>query len=68
MLLKQDKVSQLEGKLDQIDRSERALLFLGKSRLDTNAERLSTLAALEKSLEDYGMAERKRHQAQGKIG
>jgi hypothetical protein len=44
----------LEEKLDKIDQSERSLLFLGKSRLDTNADRLSTLTEIESSLANYG--------------
>jgi hypothetical protein len=54
LLLKQDKLSILEEKLDRIDQSERSLLFLGKSRLDTNADRLSTVSEIESSLANYG--------------
>lgn len=54
LLLKQDKLSLLEEKLDNLDRNERSPLFLGKSRLDANVERLSTIAAIESSLKDYG--------------
>ncbi|KAF3034659.1 hypothetical protein E8E12_001493 [Didymella heteroderae] len=53
LLLKQDKLSQLEEKLDKIDQNETFPIFLGVSRLDANAERLSTLAAIEASLDDY---------------
>jgi hypothetical protein len=54
LLLKQYKLSVLEGKLDKIDQDERSLLFLGKGELDANADRLSTLATIESSLVDYG--------------
>ena len=54
LLLKQDRLSLLEDELDRIDREEGSPLFLGASRLDANAERLSTLAAIESSLDDYG--------------
>ncbi|CAI6337693.1 unnamed protein product [Periconia digitata] len=54
LLLKQNKLSELEEQLDQIDRDERRLLLLGSNRLDTNADRLSTLAEIDSSLADYG--------------
>lgn len=54
LLLKQDKISQLEQRLDRIDLSETAPLFLGSSRDDRNAERAATLSELDKALEDYG--------------
>ena len=55
LLKKQDDLSILEERLDKIDQSERCLLFLGKTRLDTNADRASTLNAIESGLLDYGM-------------
>jgi hypothetical protein len=55
LLLKQHDLSILEDKLDKIDHDERSLLFLGKSELDVNADRLSTLAQIQSSLVDYGM-------------
>lgn len=55
LLLKQDRLSVLEQKLDQIDQSETSPLFLGKSRVDGNGDRLAVLAEMESCLTDYGM-------------
>lgn len=44
----------LEHRLEEVDRQETALLFLGKSRCDRNAERLSLLSEIETCLADYG--------------
>lgn len=54
MLLKQDKLSLLEQRLERIDQEETSLLFLGKSRCDGNRDRLSTLSEIEAALADYG--------------
>jgi hypothetical protein len=54
LLLKQDRLSVLEEKLEEIDRQERCPLFLGKSRCDGNAERLSLLSEIESQLAGYG--------------
>ncbi|KAF5021906.1 hypothetical protein F66182_6054 [Fusarium sp. NRRL 66182] len=53
LLLKQDKLTMLERQLQEIDKSEDSLLFLGRSRVDGNKTRLSTLSEIEAALEDY---------------
>ncbi|OSS51608.1 hypothetical protein B5807_03238 [Epicoccum nigrum] len=53
VLLKQDKLSVLEQRLERIDQEETSLLFLGKSRCDRNEDRLSTLSEIEAALADY---------------
>ncbi|KAL7798569.1 hypothetical protein V8C37DRAFT_368323 [Trichoderma ceciliae] len=53
LLLKQDKLSLLEQRLERIDQEESSLLFLGKSRCDGNVDRLSTLCEIESALADY---------------
>ncbi|KAM3080652.1 hypothetical protein ACMFMG_005587 [Clarireedia jacksonii] len=53
LLLKQDRLSILEQKLDQIDQEETSLIFLGKSRWDKNSDRISTLSEIESCLADY---------------
>ncbi|KAK3386537.1 hypothetical protein B0H63DRAFT_467931 [Podospora didyma] len=53
LLLKQDKLSLLEERLEKIDREEVALLSLGSSRDDTNRERISVLAEIDAALADY---------------
>ncbi|KAF5639372.1 hypothetical protein F52700_4224 [Fusarium sp. NRRL 52700] len=53
LLLKQDQLSILESELDEIDQQEKAPIFLGKSRIDRNAERLSVLSRIESALVDY---------------
>ncbi|KAK4176441.1 hypothetical protein QBC36DRAFT_311121 [Triangularia setosa] len=53
LLLKQDKLSMLEERIETIDRDERCPLFLGKSRCDRNTERIDTLAEFEERLADY---------------
>jgi hypothetical protein len=47
MLLKQDKVTLLEARLEELDRDERRVLFLQSSRDDKNSERAAVMA-------DYG--------------
>ncbi|KAF2626793.1 hypothetical protein BU25DRAFT_72116 [Macroventuria anomochaeta] len=54
LLKKQDRLSMLEERLDEIDDKETSLLFLGKSRIDKNAARLSLLEDIESALADYG--------------
>jgi hypothetical protein len=44
----------LEERLDQLDQEERSPLFLGKSRIDRNADRTSLLAEIDSCLADYG--------------
>lgn len=53
LLLKQDKLSLLEKRLEKIDREEVDLLSLGSSRDDTNSERASLLAEIDAALADY---------------
>lgn len=53
LLLKQDKISQLEQQLEQADRAEQATLFLSCNRRDQNSERLTILEELDKRLADY---------------
>ncbi|KAH8895992.1 hypothetical protein GQ53DRAFT_779302 [Thozetella sp. PMI_491] len=53
LLLKQDKISQLEQTLDDLDQNETAPLSLGESRSDGNTARISLLTELSSSLEDY---------------
>ncbi|KAI1204900.1 uncharacterized protein F4807DRAFT_445525 [Annulohypoxylon truncatum] len=53
LLLKQDRLSRLEQQLEQIDQQETSPLFLGVSRCDRNADRLSTLSEIEAALIDY---------------
>ena len=54
LLLKQDRLTVLEQRLDQIDEQETSLLFLGTSRRDANADRWSLLSEIESHLADYG--------------
>lgn len=54
LLLTQDKIAQLERKLDQIDCSEKSPLFLGSSRLDKNGERQAVLLQVREDLGAYG--------------
>ncbi|KAJ9139048.1 hypothetical protein NKR19_g7574 [Coniochaeta hoffmannii] len=53
LLLKQDKLSLLEQRLDEVDREEVCPLFLGMSRSDRNAQRASVLEEIESSLTEY---------------
>ncbi|CAI7605571.1 unnamed protein product [Penicillium glandicola] len=53
LLQKQDKLSLLEEKLEQVDRLEVAPLYLGKSRSDRNTERISLLSEIDASIADY---------------
>ncbi|KAK0703661.1 hypothetical protein B0T26DRAFT_744402 [Lasiosphaeria miniovina] len=53
LLLKQDKLSALEQRLEQIDRDETCPLFLGKGRSDGNQDRESILSEIELCLKDY---------------
>lgn len=54
LLLKQDQLSVLEQRLEQIDQQEESPLFLGKSRCDRNTDRISLLSEIEGRLADYG--------------
>jgi hypothetical protein len=53
-LLKQDRLSLLEQRLEKIDREETAVLFLGSSRDDSNNERNSVLSEIDTALANYG--------------
>ncbi|KAG7404065.1 hypothetical protein Forpe1208_v015790 [Fusarium oxysporum f. sp. rapae] len=53
LLLRQDRITVLEKQLQEIDKSEESLLFLGMSRVDQNQSRLSTLSMIETALADY---------------
>jgi hypothetical protein len=55
LLLKQDRLSLLEKQLQEIDNQETNVLFLGKSRCDSNSERLRILSETDDALADYGM-------------
>ena len=54
LLLKQDRISRLEEQLNEIDRSEPAVLFLGNCRRDKNEHRESVLKKLDDAFSDYG--------------
>ena len=60
LLLSQDKITQLEEELDQIDSDESSSLFLGCSRLDKNTKRQAVLAKLQEALSVYGKINEKR--------
>ncbi|KAI1151403.1 hypothetical protein F4825DRAFT_477091 [Nemania diffusa] len=53
LLLKQDRITCLEEQLDKVDQDEPLPVFLGKSRGDTNSERLSILSQIESAIADY---------------
>lgn len=54
LLLKQDEVSVLEERLDELDSREDRVIFLGSIRRDVNPERQQTIQALKDALEEYG--------------
>ena len=54
LLSKQDKLSMLESKLDDIDAAETRELFLGNQRRDRNQERQDVLEQINFALSDYG--------------
>jgi hypothetical protein len=54
LLMKQDDVTLLEQELFEVDRVEKATLFLGSKRLDRNKKRKDILGKLETALADYG--------------
>lgn len=54
LLLKQDRLTVLEERLEEVDRKETRPMFLGVSRCDANAERASVLSEVESQLADYG--------------
>ncbi|KAH8765339.1 hypothetical protein F5883DRAFT_556754 [Diaporthe sp. PMI_573] len=61
LLLKQDKLSILEQKLDEVDRLEASPLFLGMSRSDQNTERVALLGEIESSLASYDQFAERTH-------
>lgn len=54
LLLKQDRLTVLEERLEEVDRKEICPMFLGVGRCDGNAERASVLSEIESQLADYG--------------
>ena len=54
LLLKQDRISELERRLNDVDKEEQAELFLGNRRRDKNAERLEIWEKLKTALQVYG--------------
>lgn len=54
LLLKQDEMSVLEDRLDDLDAKEDRELFLGSIRRDTNSERSQLVQDLQGRLEEYG--------------
>jgi hypothetical protein len=57
LLLKQDKLSQLERKLEALDEAETNPLFLGMNRLDNNEARAEVVSEIDRNLAEYGMFE-----------
>ncbi|KAF5232307.1 hypothetical protein FAUST_8769 [Fusarium austroamericanum] len=55
LLVSQDRVAQLEEKLDKIDKDEDSPLFLASVRRDKNEERRKVLVELQEALDSYGM-------------
>lgn len=53
LLLKQDRISILEERLNNIDATEKKRIYLGKSRADKNTARIDVLAELEARISDY---------------
>ncbi|KAI1386849.1 uncharacterized protein F4822DRAFT_431717 [Hypoxylon trugodes] len=53
LLMKQNRVSDLESKLERIDTQEQRPLFLGTFQADGNTERRQTLEALDRALAEY---------------
>lgn len=54
LLLKQDELSVLEMDLEELDREEPNLLYLGSRRDDKNKERQSILSKIDHTLAEYG--------------
>lgn len=54
LLVKQDRISVLEHRLQQIDKDELRPLFLGSLRRDKSVDRETVLADIEIALRDYG--------------
>ena len=54
LLLKQERVSALERRLEELDLQEERQLFLGSFQQDQNAARSEVLQDLDEALADYG--------------
>ena len=54
LLRKQDRLSMLEARLEELDHAEDISLFLASNRLDGNNRRQSLLDEIEKVLQEYG--------------
>ena len=54
LLIKQDKLVQLEKQLERIDRDETSPLFVGSIRYDRSVEREHVLSEIDMALADYG--------------
>ncbi|MCJ1460831.1 hypothetical protein MMC28_011213 [Mycoblastus sanguinarius] len=52
-MLKQDRVSELEEKLEQLDRDESRKLFLASTRRDANMARRQVLSEIDSALREY---------------
>lgn len=55
LLLKQDKLSHLEERLEIVDANKSKRIFLGARRRDTNEERESILRQVDDDLMEYGL-------------
>jgi hypothetical protein len=55
LLSKQDKLSELELRLQTVDTQETEPLYLGSCRADKSSERKQILMQIDKALSDYGM-------------
>jgi hypothetical protein len=58
LLLTQDRLVQKEARLREIDEAEESTLFLARSRLDANVERLALVEELKTLLANYGLLAR----------
>ncbi|PMD64853.1 uncharacterized protein K444DRAFT_640603 [Hyaloscypha bicolor E] len=67
LCLKQDKLSQLEEQLDNLDQNEASPLFLGMSRCDRNTARTSLLSQASVLLDDYDSFLEKTHRILGYV-
>ena len=58
LLHKQDDISMLEKKLDELDNNDTNAFFLNSRRADQNAERHAVLTELESKIKEYGKSRR----------
>ncbi|KAM0461566.1 hypothetical protein ACHAPV_004272 [Trichoderma viride] len=63
LLLKQDRLTILEKRLEKLDRGEVARLSLGTCRADKNEDRHAILAEIDNALTDYDAFLERHHQA-----